>query len=203
MIIRMNPGHPHDLSLEDELQELLRVYDSGLEALKTVSGSDVHAQVRARKNLATRLALAQRLVRIYDEVKFVPDQRKPALTQLGCIVHGQEVHGVERTSLVRFDLRQTPYLLRFKEPPASQDGVVSYLELLEPSGNLFFSVLVELDVNESGRGWVPTEIEAFVPGDWVKDILALSISLDGESSRSQSTPRASDPEDLRKKFGLS
>ena len=71
--IAMNPFQPHQVDLGNDTERLLQTFDSGVEALTTATSNDVLAQVRARKKLATRLGLGQRLLRIYDEVKFVPE----------------------------------------------------------------------------------------------------------------------------------
>lgn len=180
------------------LPGLLRLYEAGLARLGTVPRDDLEAQVEHLQALAGRLALGERTLRIYDAVKFVPPARRAQLEQWGCVVRGHEIRGAERATAVRIDLHGRPYALTFREPPASQDDVLAYLDIHDGDGRGLFTVRLAFDVNEPGEGWVPREIEAFVPGDWVTDVLGLSTRLEGTADATDVSPADS----LRKKFGL-
>ncbi len=186
----------------DELEKLLDTYRAGLEAVKAVSEKDVRKQVRQRKNLAKKLRLAQRLVRIFDELKFVPEQRKTALAKWGCVIQGQETSGATLATIIRFELKHTPYVLTFRELPANQEAVSAYLDLADAAGLLVFSTHLKFDVDESDRQWIPVEIDAFVPGDWVMDVLGFSLDVAAEEQERQPEPAGREVDDLKKKFGL-
>ncbi len=73
-----------------------------------------------------------------------------------------------------------------------------------PSGELLFSVHVRLNIiDDSGRAWVPIEIEAFIPGEWVRDMLEFSVRLSAEEGDPSEAPKERNIDELRKKFGLS
>lgn len=186
----------------DDLAGLLRQYDAGLARLDTVGRDDLEAQVEHLQALAGKLALGRRMLRIYDEVKFVPPGRRPQLEQWGCVVRGHEVKGAERASLIHFDLQRRPYTLTFREPEVSYEDVRACLDLHADQGALVFSILLELDVNEPGAGWTPRRVDAFVPGDWVRDVLDFSVRLEpGRAPGGQDGPSAQ-PDDLKRRFGL-
>ncbi len=180
------------------LAGLIRQYESGLAHLGKVARDDVEGQVEHLQYLASTLGLGKRLLRTYDEVKFVAPGRRPQLKQWGCVVRGHEVKGAERATVVRIELQRRPYILTFREPEVSYEDVKAYLDLHADKGQLLFSALLHLDVNEPGDGWVPGTIEAFIPGDWVKDFLELSLHLDQTTHGTDVSPT----DDLRKKFGL-
>ena len=198
----MNGAQPGHDGRADGLEQLLHMLDSGLEAINTLGGQDVLAQVKQRKALAKRLSLAERLLRIYDELKFVPDQRKQVLERWGCVVSGRETRGTDLATVVRFDLKQTAYVFCFREPPVSLEAVYAHLDLCAAAGELMFSCRLKFDVDESGREWIPLDVDAFVPGDWVRDFLTLSTFLAVDKSDQKVRSKSQEIEDLKKKFGL-
>lgn len=184
------------------LPGLLRVYEAGLARLDEVARDDLEAQVEHLQGLAGTLALGQRMFRIYDELKFVPPDRRSQLKQWGCAVQDREVKGAERATVIRLKLQGRPYTLLFREPEVSYEDVKAVLDLRTGSGELVFSVLLQLDVNEPGHGWTPRRIDAFVPGDWVRDVLDFSVRLEsGGRDGGQDGPDAQ-PDALKKRFGL-
>lgn len=184
------------------LPGLLRLYETGLAHLERVKQDDLEAQVEHLQSLAGKLALGRRTLRIYDAVKFVPPDRRAHLERLGCVVRGREIKGAERETVVRVDLHGRPYVLTFREPPASQEEVLAYLDIHDGDGRGVFTVLLAFDINEPGDGWVPRRIDAFVPGNWVRDLLDFSVRLEtGGGAGGQNGPSAQ-PDDLRKRFGL-
>ena len=184
------------------LDDLLRLYKAGLARLDKVGRDDLEAQVEHLQALAGTLALGQRLLRIYDEVKFVPPNRRPQLKQWGCVVRGREVKGAERATIVRLELQRRPYTLTFREPEVSYDDVQAFLDLHAEKGGLVFSTLLQLDVNEPGGGWTPRRVDAFVPGEWVKDVLRFSIQLESGGGDGRQGGPGAQPDELKKRFGL-
>ena len=65
---------------------------------------------------------------------------------------------------------------------------------------------MEVEVNKSMSDWVQRAVEAFVPGDWVKDILTLSTALAAhlavEEAHSREMFEIQQTEELKKRFGL-
>ncbi len=198
----MNGIQPGNDDRVNELEKLLHTLDAGLETIKTLGGQDVLSQVKQRKALAKRLSLPERLLRIYDEVKFVPEQRKQVLEQWGCVVSSQQVSGADLATVVRFDLKQTPYALCFREPPVSYEAVYAYLDLSTAAGELIFSCHLRFDVVDSGHEWVPLDVDAFIPGDWVRDFLTLSTLVEVDVKGQGVKTKPQQIEDLKKKFGL-
>lgn len=180
------------------LDGLLRQYEAGLAHLDTIAPDDLEARVEHLQALAVKLALGERMLRVYDAMKFVPPDRQSRLNAWGCVVHGQEVKGAERARIVRIELQSLPYTLTFREPDVNYVEVTAMLDLHAGQDRLVFSVLLHLDVNEPGDGWTPGRIEAFVPGDWVHPFLELSTRLDHPTQTTDVSPA----ESLRKKFGL-
>lgn len=184
------------------LAGLLRQYEAGLAHLDKVGRDDLEAQVEHLQALAGKLALGERMLRVYDAVKFVPPDRRPELKQRGCVVRAHEVKGAERATVIRIELQRHGYTLTFREPEVSYEDVNAFLDLHTDKGKLVFSVFLQLDVNEPGDGWTPRRVDAFVPGDWVRDVLAFSVQLEpGGVQGGQDGPSA-DQDDLKKRFGL-
>ena len=119
----MNGEQPDNDGAEKDLETLLEILHAGMDALKRSDKKDVLTQVEQRKQLAESLSLGGRLLRIYDEVKFVPDDRKDLLRRYRCVVSGREVQGADLTTIIRFNLRSKGYVLRFREPPVSYEEV--------------------------------------------------------------------------------
>lgn len=178
------------------LADLLRQYEAGLADLARIGRDELESQVEHLQALAETLALGRRLLRIYDEVKYLPPGRRARLKERGCVVRGHEVKGGERATIIRLDLKRHPYTLTFREPEVSYEDVKAVLDLrtgTAESSDLVCSILLELDVNEPGDGWTPRRVDAFVPGEWVRDVLEVSARLD---------PPGAPSEDLKKRFGL-
>ncbi len=186
----------------DDLAGLLRQYEAGLAHLDTVGRDDLEAQVEHLQALAEKLALGRRMLRIYDAVKFVSPDRRPQLERWGCVVRGHEVQGAERATLIRLDLLKRPYTLTFREPEVSYEDVRACLDLQTDNGELVFSTLLQLDVNEPGDGWTPRRVDAFVPGDWVRDVLDFSVRLESGGGAGRQDGPSAQPDDLKKRFGL-
>ncbi len=185
-----------------DLDGLLRQYEAGLAASQPAGADDIEALVEERQALARKLGLGRRVLRVYDEVKFVSPGRRPHLKRLGCVVRSREVKGAERATVVQLDLRGRAYALTFREPPASHEEVLAYLDVQPRDGPVVFTVLLKFDINEPGDGWMPGEVEAFVPGTWVKDFIELSINLDSTAEPHANSPTEPERDSLKKKFGL-
>ena len=198
----MNGEQPDNDSAEKDLETLLEILRAGMDALKRSDKKDVLTQVEQRKELAESLSLGGRLLRIYDEVKFVPDDRKDLLRRYRCVVSGREVQGTDLTTIIRFNLRSKGYVLRFREPPVSYEEVNAYLDLCKATGEVLFSVRLKFEVDDTTQQWLPVDVDAFIPGDWIKDFLVFSMQLAAETEQPKTQPDTEETEELKRRFGL-
>lgn len=185
----------------DTVEGLMHRFEAGLAALAQAPPGDIEHQVEQRRALAQELGLAQRLLRIYDALKFVPDARRRLLQQHGCAVHALDIRGAERATAVRFDYGSRAYTLTFKEAGGYEE-VRARLDLEQDGGDGRFTVRLAFDVNEWGPAWTPRDVDAFIPGDWVKDILELSTLLEAKDEPPEIPPEQADREAIKKRFGL-
>ena len=133
---------------------------------------------------------------------YVPEVRRRELDRLGCVVLDRELRSADRATVVRLTVNRHPYVLTFREPSPSQEDVYAFLDLASGDGPPLFTLCVTLDVSEPGSGWIPHRVDAFVPGDWVRDLLELSSRLDQSSRHTPSGPDDADGRTLRQRFGL-
>lgn len=199
----------HDLvSLRRELDERLRALELDL---KRAAG-DIPAQVAKRRTLAQSLELGRRLIETYELVKHSPSWLKAGATVVADPVTNLVAKREGGEDVLEFEHRCRPYSFRFQRFPKQEpsglsienDGPGALLSLCSERGTALFAASIEEKQGAGERSYRPLEIEAFIPGDWLKDFLELSEEMVA-LKREMDLRRQYDPaelERLRRRFGL-
>ena len=177
--------------------------------LREKSG-DVHAQVEARKSLAEDLKLPEKLTEIYQEIRSYPafarvcDSPKFNLCELDDLryVEGSNEEAIEfRTN----DRRYTYTVIYEDEGCYTLDGDDIHdvrLVLKNDRDVELIGIIASKEVDDVVE---PFDIDAFQPGEWIKDFLTLYERLQANRHRREIESQY-DPEEvsgLKKRFGLS
>jgi hypothetical protein len=204
----------HDLiSLRNALDLRLKQLEWDL---KRMAG-DIPAQVEKRKALAQSLDLSRRLMEMYE-----PVQNSPSWTKAGSSLIVDPLSNVVskregQIESLEFEHNRRSYSLRLRRttPAEARDEAElgtgaaavadhTLLSFCDARGIPLFAVSLEEVQEARGRVFRAVDIEAFIPGDWIKDFLELSeeiVVLQKEMElRKKYDP--SELEKLKKHFGL-
>ena len=149
------------------------------QSLKAASG-DIHAKVAERKSFARNLHLDQKLMEIYEEVKYYPNwsTREDWLQSKYSLCEIDEPKGETRDKErdISFKLNSHAYKLTYHDEGSSIgfDGdYVHYtqLSLRDSFDNLLIEINISVDVDPFGLISKPIDISAFVPSTWIQDFL--------------------------------
>lgn len=158
-------------TLKEELSDLER-------NLKAASG-DIHAKVAELKSLCKKLQLDQKLLAIYEEVKNYPQwsTREDWLQSKYRLCEIDDPKGAEREKErdISFSLHGHLYKLTYHDEGSRLifgDYVhLTQLSLRDGFNNLLIEIRISVDVDQFGVMSKPDDVNAFVPGTWMQDIL--------------------------------
>lgn len=198
----------NDTRLEEALLGLRRAVSDRLARMRQpldAQDAEVTAAVEERKRLATELQLAERFLKIYEEVKCYPhwSLNCPAeVCKLASDVNVSE-DSIDRVT-VCFAIRDKGYSFKFDGhySHAPDDDIWPYyatLTLHDSGGSVLFgSRMRKYEFSQ----YEIYEITAFVPGKWVLDLLDLSEEIAEIDRGREQRRRLSDLERQRRDFGL-
>jgi hypothetical protein len=186
--------------------ELSRLEDS----LKNQSG-DVHEKVAERKRLAKELGLDKKLCEIYDEIRFYPSWSKSEdwwPNHRLCEIDNPTGEKRNNDEFIRFEINNKKYELVYQdEEPNTRhelgDFHHTYLKLLDGEGRCLIGINVSVDVDYIVE-FKPFGIAAFLPGDWMQDILFCYEKFQTNKKRKDIEEKyvQSEVHELKDKFGL-
>ena len=152
---------------------------------------NIHAQVEQRKALARSLELSRRLLEMYEQVRNSPNWEKIVPAATGgepagdAPGDGQPVPHVARSegyeeAFLRFDQNKHGYTLHLSQGSGGNGDMTKGLPAptLLSFCNDAGTTLLAIDLIEEPAPYGPiyksTDVQAFVPGHWIKDFLELS-----------------------------
>jgi hypothetical protein len=168
---------------------------------------DTQEQVNKRKEFAKSLNLSEKMLKIYDEVKYYQGWLKTNPDRICNVVSDPLSKKENEENIVQFHLNQQEYSFRFKETTFStfkDDKTHALLTLSGGAGTPLVVGNFDVDADQFGMLVKPLDIQAFIPGDWLRDFLELHeqiVMLEKE----QEIKLKYDPakrEMLKKNFGL-
>ncbi len=156
-------------SLDEELSQLER-------SLKDQSG-DIHQRVSERQQLVRELEIDKKLTEIYEEIKYYPSwsARDDWGKYRNCEIDDPKEEKKDHEKIIRFGLNNKTYVLLYKDEGSSTgfDGDYfhhTHLNLLDAQGNILIGINISVEVDYVVE-LRPFSVDAFKPGDWIKDIL--------------------------------
>lgn len=152
-------------------------------------------QVQERQNLASDLKLGPRLLQIYEELS--GELVRTRLERWACFVSNWSA----KDSKVDFSLNGKPYSMKFIHYSILDDDPKASLNLYSGPGELIYSGYYQLEGTRLPY-YSLIDTRAFIPGDWTKDFIALSILIDQEDREKQLNMKETACDDLKKRFGL-
>jgi hypothetical protein len=92
-----------------------------------------------------------------------------------------------KTTVVTFSYNAKPYTLRFVDEgmfPWATDDMNTYGKLEFRSGDsLVLGLDVSKDLSKEFGHWWMTDVFAFIPGPWMKDLIEMAAYVDGKQTR--------------------
>ncbi len=152
---------------------------------------NIHAQVEQRKALARSLELSRRLLDMYEQVRNSPNWEKavPAATD-GEPAGDAPADGLPASqaaqpeafeeTFLRFDQNQHGYTLRLSQGSGGNGGMTkghpapTLLSFCNDAGTTLLAIDLIEEPAPYGPTYKSTDVQAFVPGHWIKDFLELS-----------------------------
>jgi hypothetical protein len=204
----------HDLvSLRNALDLRLKQLEWDL---KRMAG-DIPAQVEKRKALAQSLDLSRRLLEMYEPVQHSPSWIKAGSTlivdPLSNVVSKKE----GQVEILEFEHNRRSYSLRLRRGGPSEprdetelgtavadDDDRTMLSFCDARGIPLFAVSLEEMQEARDHVFRVVDIDAFIPGDWIKDFLELSEEI-AVLQKEMELRKKYDPaelEKLKRHFGL-
>jgi hypothetical protein len=197
-------------TLRRSLLEHLAAQESKLVADET----EVKAKVDQRKELAQALALNERLFRLYEEIRFYPNWARthpdavfPLVQNVVLVNESGDRDLANKTSgdrdTVNFEFHNHRYALkvRFSWQHIEKDSILfEYLSFTGERGHLLFEGQrsIEWDGVHHSYG----DVLAFVPSNWVDEILELSERIEALKVARRLKGRQLSLESAQEKFGI-
>jgi hypothetical protein len=157
--------------------------------LKRMAG-DIPAQVEKRKSLAQSLELSKRLLEMYEPVQHSPSWIKAGATLIVDPISNVVSKKEGQVEILEFEHNRRTYSLRLRRhsPPEPRDEAElgteaavaddqTLLSFCDARGVPLFAISVDEMQEARGRVFRTLNIEAFIPGEWIKDFLELSEEI--------------------------
>ena len=197
-------------NLRSTLNEQLADLEKSLKA----ASEDIHARVAERKSLARKLRLDQKLIEIYEEMKYYPNwsTREDWLQSKYRLCEIDEPKGENRDKErdISFLLNSHAYKLTYHDE-GSRIGFggdyVHYtrLSLRGSFDNLLIEINISVDVDPPfGLMLKPIDISDFVPGTWIQDFLECYEKFQANKKARDISEKYDQQkvQDFKGKFGL-
>jgi hypothetical protein len=171
----------------------------------------VEEKVNERKRVAKEMRLSERLLEIFDEIKYYPARRARGDISVSPLAScAEEAHLPSGEKAVAFDLRGIRYTMSFTDRLASSffprdNNPDSYGALtLYQAETPVFAASYAGYTGLAGTTYQSVDVSAFIPGEWIAAFIELQEDLAAirEEARLRDKYDRSKLEKLKKNFGL-
>ena len=187
------PKPDHEMRLSEALSEYQTQYYKKISGALDKGAEEAKRTVREAIEFITNSRIAYSICRpVLEHVQHWPSWSTRADFARYCAPPFRYISGTysrekPQTTVVTFSYDSKPFTLNFVDEGMATwatDDMNTYGKLEFRSGDsLVLGIEVKKDMSEEFGHWWLTDVFAFIPGPWMKDLVEMAAYIDGQSTR--------------------